>query len=97
MRLSPADPASRNVFGLADPDAFGAEAPAPTLVIDTGEYAMRKIAALRCHRSQVSGGAFSVLPEADAARCLRFEHLRRSPLGPADDTFIERFATDSPS
>ena len=81
----------RRILGVADADAFGSMAPAPTLVVEAGEFAGRKLAALRCHRTQLDGSALEHLSERDAARLLGTEHYRRAEVGSRDDVFIERF------
>jgi LmbE family N-acetylglucosaminyl deacetylase len=85
----------REVFGIDDPDAFGVLAPAPTLVVDVGDFAATKVAALRCHRSQLRDGALSVLEESEAARLLRVEQFTRAPIPSTRDPFIERLARSS--
>ena len=92
------DPASgdeppRPILGVADADAFGSMAPAPTLVVEAGEFAGRKLAALRCHRTQLDGSALEHVSEADGARLLATEHYRRAEVGSRGDVFIERFGT----
>ena len=82
------DPATR-ILGVADPDAFGSAAPAPTLVIDAGRFAARKLAALACHASQFRGGALASVGERDAARLLGVEHYRRAGTGAAGRTFLD--------
>ena len=73
-----------HILGIQNPDAFGAEAPSPTLIVDTGQYAVQKLRALRCHRSQMRGCALEALSEQDAPRFLGLEHYRRAPIeGPA--------------
>jgi N-acetyl-1-D-myo-inositol-2-amino-2-deoxy-alpha-D-glucopyranoside deacetylase len=84
--------AHRDVFGI-DPDAFGTLAQPPTLVVDVGNFAATKVAALRRHGSQLGDGALAALPEADTARLLRFEHFRRAALRSTRDPFIERLAS----
>jgi LmbE family N-acetylglucosaminyl deacetylase/glycosyltransferase involved in cell wall biosynthesis len=79
------------ILGVADPDAFGSMAPAPTLVVEIGLCAGRKLEALRCHRTQVEGGPLDRLAEEDAERCLGTEHYRRAEVGSRKDAFIERF------
>ena len=81
------------ILGVADADAFGSMAPAPTLVVEAGEYACRKLAALRCHRSQVEGSALDCVDERDAPRLLGTEHYRRAEVGARGSMFIERFGT----
>ena len=80
------------VLGVADPDAFGAAAPPPTLVVEAGPLAPRKLEALRCHRTQVGGGPLDEIDERAAARLLGTEQYRRAPVGRQGDAFIERLA-----
>lgn len=80
------------VPGLPDPDAFGAAAPPPTLVIDAGPLAARKLAALRCHVSQFADSAFARLTADDAALIAR-EHYRRAEVGAAGLTLLDRIGT----
>ena len=62
------------------PDAFGVEAPAPTLRVDVGPWIDRKLAAVRCHRTQLGPGSpFAWIDEADARRWLGVELFRRAP------------------
>lgn len=86
--------AHESIFGIGDVDAFGALAAPPTLVVEAGALAAVKLDAIKCHRSQVAGGAFDVLTAADAVRLLGTEHFRRAPGGPSGGTFIDRFAAD---
>ena len=83
--------APRRILGVANADAFGSMAPPPTLVVETGRFASRKLAALRCHRTQLDGSALARVRERDAARLLGTEHYRRAEVGSRDDAFIERF------
>ena len=85
--------AHRLVFGIDDPDAFGAFAAPPTLVVDAGPFAARKLEALRCHRSQLRDEALAVVPEATALRVLGTEHFHRASVGATGDTFLEGLAT----
>ena len=78
---------------MADADAFGSMAPAPTLVVEAGEFAGRKLAALRCHHTQLDGSALECLSERDAVRLLGTEHYRRAEVGSRAEVFIERFGT----
>ena len=91
-----ADEPARPILGVADPDAFGSMAPAPTLVVEAGDFAGKKLAALRCHRTQYDGSALQQLSEPDAARLLGTEHYRRAEVGSRDEVFIEPFATRVP-
>jgi LmbE family N-acetylglucosaminyl deacetylase len=84
--------ARRDLLGISDADAFGASAPSPTLVLRTGRFAARRLAALRCHRTQVSGGPFDVIDAAEAEALLGVEHYRRADVGNAAATFLDRLA-----
>ncbi|MGE0815851.1 MAG: PIG-L deacetylase family protein [Vicinamibacterales bacterium] len=78
------------VRGLDDPDAFGALAETPTFVLDASAAAPRKVEALRCHGSQVGGGALDGLDDAAARRLFGVEHYRRAPVGPTGEGPLER-------
>jgi hypothetical protein len=67
-------------------------APTPTLVVEADAFATRKLAALKCHRTQIAGDALDMLSDADAPRLLGTEQFRRARVGSAGDAFIERFA-----
>jgi LmbE family N-acetylglucosaminyl deacetylase len=84
------NPASGRILGV-DADGFGSMAPTPTFVVEAGVLATRKLAALRCHRSQVEGGALERVRERDAARLLGTEHYRRADVGSGDDLLLKRF------
>lgn len=82
--------ASLDLLGVDDPDAFGSLAPVPTIVLDVSTVASKKLAALCCHASQTSGGAFAMLQPDEAAVHLGVEHLRRAPVGDVTTPFLER-------
>ena len=82
-----------SILGVADADAFGTLAPAPTLVVETGKFAKRKLRALTCYRSQSRNCALTLLDEDDAPLLLSTEHYRRADVGAQSGTFIDRFAT----
>ncbi len=85
------------ILGVGDPDAFGAMAAAPSLVLDVGPWAARKLAALECHASQMQDCALSTVSACDAARFLGTEHYRRAEVGSLGDAFIEHLTpTSSP-
>ena len=84
--------ARRDLLGIDQPDAFGAAAQPPTMVFHSGRFAERKLAALRCHRSQVAGGPFDHLDPAEAEALLGVEHYRRADVGSTAPAFIERLA-----
>jgi LmbE family N-acetylglucosaminyl deacetylase len=78
------------VLGVSNPDAFGAVCEPPTLVIDCGAAAVKKLAALRCHRTQMDGGVFAQIADCDAPRLLGIEHFHRAPAGATGETFIDQ-------
>ena len=93
-RLTPSS--RRDILGIDDAAAFGAAAQPPTLMLHTGPFAARKLAALRCHRTQVAGGPFDHLSAAEAGALLGVEHYRRADVGSTAPAFIERLAMPSP-
>jgi LmbE family N-acetylglucosaminyl deacetylase len=74
-------------------DAYGLFSKPPTVRVDTGACALRKLQALRCHRSQIAGDALDRLPEAAAARTLGVELYRRASVGRRGDTFLDHLGT----
>ena len=86
----PDTPSPQQVLGIDEVDAFGLFAARPTLVVDASEFAETKLAALRCHRSQIAGDALDCLPAEQAAGLLGVEHYRRAAVGRQDEAFIER-------
>ena len=89
-RLAP--PFAQSILGVADADAFGAEAPPPTLVVRAPDHAAQKLRALRCHRSQFDDCALRFVDDDDAPRLLGTEHYRRSDIGAQGDTIVDRLA-----
>ncbi|MDA1092661.1 MAG: PIG-L family deacetylase [Acidobacteria bacterium] len=86
-------PPPTHILGIANPDAFGAHAPAPTLVLDTGDFARQKLMALHCHRSQLgTRDALPLMTSDTAPALLAIEQYRRAAVGAATDTFLERLA-----
>lgn len=83
------------VPGLDDLDAFGALAAPPTLVVEAGEFAVRKLAALQCHRSQMAASPIAAVAPAEAARFIGTEHFRRAAVGAAGPSFIDAFASSA--
>jgi N-acetyl-1-D-myo-inositol-2-amino-2-deoxy-alpha-D-glucopyranoside deacetylase len=86
----PDAPPPQSVLGILDVDAFGLSAGAPTLVLDTGDFAATKLAALRCHRTQIAGDGLDLLPDHEAPSLLGVEHYRRADVGARGEAFIER-------
>jgi LmbE family N-acetylglucosaminyl deacetylase len=69
-------------FWSLAPKAFGLAAEPPTLSVDVGVWTSRKLAAIRCHRSQTgSGDPFAHLDDEDARRWLGVEHFHRASAG----------------
>ena len=81
-----------SILGVDDPDAFGAVAPAPTLVVNAGAFAAAKLAALACHATQFRGGALEAVAPEDAPRLLGVEHYRRAAVGATGPSFLDAFA-----
>ena len=84
-----------SILGVSDADAFGAAIVPPTLTIDVHAYAVRKLAALRCHRTQLADDALDLLSDEEACGLLGLEHFRPAEVGLRGETFIERLAAPS--
>ena len=84
-------PSDASLWGIA-PEVFGFEAEPPTFVIDVRHWIGRKLAALRCHRTQMGpNNPMAWIDEDEARRWLGTEHFRRSPLDAASsDSVLER-------
>ena len=82
-----------SILGVTDPDAFGSAAPAPTLVVDVSDFAVRKLEALACHASQFTDSALASLSALDAPRFLGVEHYRRAAAGASGRTFLDVLGT----
>jgi N-acetyl-1-D-myo-inositol-2-amino-2-deoxy-alpha-D-glucopyranoside deacetylase len=68
-------------FWGIEPDAFGESEMAPSLAIDVRPWVPRKLAALRCHRTQMgTHNPIAWIDEDEARRWLGVEFFRRSPL-----------------
>ena len=79
------------IFGVTDVDAFGSMALPPTLAINCGHYARQKLAAIKCHVSQMRHNALAHIQDEDAEDLLALEFYRRASVGCQDDAFIEQF------
>lgn len=79
-------------FWGIEPDAFGEAEMPPSLAIDVRPWVPRKLAALRCHRTQMgTHNPIAWLDEDEARRWLGVEFFRRSPLPCADtDAVLEQ-------
>ena len=85
----------RTVLGVTDPDAFGALAPRPTLVLNVTTFTDRKLQAIRCHQSQLGNDALTFLTPESASKLLATEHYRRANVGRQGATFLDSLAADS--
>ena len=82
----------RLVLGIDDPDAFGAGALTPSAVVNVAAAAPQKLAAIRCHTSQLTDDAFEHVDESDAPHLLGVEHYQRASVGARTRTFIDTLA-----
>jgi LmbE family N-acetylglucosaminyl deacetylase len=77
-------------FWSLTPNAFGLGAEPPTMIVDVAAWTARKIAAIRCHRSQTeSNGPFARLTDEDARRWLGVEHFHRALTGGSQEPVLE--------
>lgn len=72
--------------------AFGDSAPRATHRLDCRAVAARKLAALRCHRSQVDGDPLDRLSAADAVLAFGEERYRRAAVGRSGETLLDKLA-----
>ncbi len=73
------------------PDAFGLSAPAPSFVVDVRDWVPRKLAALRCHRTQMGpNNPMAWIDEEEARQWLGIEQFRRAPIESSGDELLER-------
>ena len=85
-------PPDSSFWGIA-PDAFGLKASPPGFVIDVRDWAPRKLAALRCHRTQMGpNNPIAWIDEDEARRWLGVEQFRRAPLESVDGPVLEQLA-----
>jgi LmbE family N-acetylglucosaminyl deacetylase len=70
-------------------DAYGLFTTPPTLRLDASAVAVRKLQALRCHQSQLSGDALDRMPDDAAPRALGVELYRRAEVGARHATFLD--------
>jgi len=90
-------PPDSSLWGI-EPDAFGDAAEPPTFIIDAGDWAARKLAALRCHRTQMGPhNPFAWIDEDDARRYLGSEQFRRAPLESTGAAVLEQLGDAAPS
>jgi len=73
------------------PDAFGLSAPAPSFVIDVRDWVPRKLAALRCHRTQIGPtNPMAWIDDDEARQWLGLEQFRRAPIEAAGAPLLEQ-------
>jgi N-acetyl-1-D-myo-inositol-2-amino-2-deoxy-alpha-D-glucopyranoside deacetylase len=90
-------PPDSSFWGIA-PDAFGDGASPPTFVIDVRDWVPRKLAALRCHRTQMGpNNPMAWIDETEARRWLGVEQFRRASLDGVDDSVLEQLGEPVPS
>jgi N-acetyl-1-D-myo-inositol-2-amino-2-deoxy-alpha-D-glucopyranoside deacetylase len=81
---------SDSSFWGITPDAFGLSAEPPSFVVDVRDWVPRKLAALRCHRTQMGPhNPMAWIGDEEARRLLGVEQFRRSPLEAAGDPMLE--------
>jgi N-acetyl-1-D-myo-inositol-2-amino-2-deoxy-alpha-D-glucopyranoside deacetylase len=82
-------PTDTSLWGIT-PDVFGFEAEPPTFSIDVRNWVGRKLAALRCHRTQMGPhNPFVWIDEEEARRWLGTELFRRAPIDAAGPAVLE--------
>jgi N-acetyl-1-D-myo-inositol-2-amino-2-deoxy-alpha-D-glucopyranoside deacetylase len=90
LKAGAASPAS-SFWGIT-PDAFGLSAPPPSFVVDVRAWVPRKLAALRCHRTQMGpNNPVSWIDEEQARQWLGTEQFRRAALEATGDPVLEHF------
>jgi len=89
---APADP----TFWGIHPAAFGESARAPSLFVDVQSVVDRKLAAIRCHRTQMGPrNPFAWINEDEARRWLGVEQFRRAPLSSRIQPLLESLGTEA--
>ena len=85
--------ADSSFWGIAA-DVFGADATPPGFVVDVRDWVPRKLAALRCHRTQMGpGNPIAWIDDDEARRWLGLEQFRRAPLVACGDPILEHLGT----
>ena len=87
-------PPDSSLWGIW-PDAFGHEAEPPSFVVDVRPWAGRKLAAIRCHQTQMGPhNPFAWIDDDDAQRWLGIEQFRRAPIQAAGESVLERLGSE---
>ena len=82
-------PPDSSFWGI-EADAFGTGARPPEFVIDVRAWAPRKLAALRCHRTQMGpNNPIAWINEDEARRWLGTEQFRRASLESRNGSMLE--------
>ena len=83
-------PADSSFWGL-EPDAFGESEMPVCLAVDVRPWVARKLAALRCHRTQMgTRNPIAWLGEDEARTLLGVEYFVRAPLESAAESMLEQ-------
>jgi LmbE family N-acetylglucosaminyl deacetylase len=83
-------PYESTLWGI-EPDAFGEHAAPPEFVVDVRDWAGRKLAAIRRHRTQVgSRHPLALIGESEARQWLGIEQFRRAPIPGLASSVLER-------
>jgi N-acetylglucosamine malate deacetylase 2 len=86
------EPTPRGFWSLA-PDAFGLHAAPPTFTVDVADWVPQKLAALRCHLTQMGlDHPFDDIDVADARQWLGVEQFRRASAGASGRPVLEAIA-----
>lgn len=90
-------PPDSSLWGIA-PDAFGDSASPPSFVVDVRPWIQRKLAAIRCHQTQMGpNNPLAWLDEDEARQSLGLEAFRRSPLECRGEMILEQLGEPVPS
>ena len=85
-----------SVWGIV-PEAFGAGAEPATLSIDVRAWIPRKLAALRCHRTQLGPNhPMAWIDDDEARKWLGIEYFRRAPIPGLDVAPLEQLGQEGP-
>lgn len=85
-------PPDSSFWGIA-PDAFGDSTHPPSFVVDVREWVPRKLAALRCHRTQMGvRNPFASIGADEARQWLGVEEFRRAPIDSRQVSALELLA-----
>jgi LmbE family N-acetylglucosaminyl deacetylase len=87
-------PKDASFWGIP-PTAFGKAAKPPTLTVDVRAWAARKLAAIRCHRTQMgASNPFALMADDDARKWIGVEHFRRAATVGSRESVLELVGTE---